>query len=77
MFTEVTKIRTKDGELFDTEEQAEDYVTDKICEEINETIKKTETYDLKHKDLLKIIMALSGTVENAQRLKAILDVYLD
>jgi len=75
-FNIVEKVLTNDGQLFDTTEQAETYITDKMCEEINEIIKKTETHDVKHCDLVKILFALAGTADNAVRLRNILTTYL-
>lgn len=76
MFTEVIKIETKDGKLFNSEKEAEDYITDKMCEEVNEIIKKVNTYDLKFRDLTAILLALTGTKENAIRLYNVLDKYI-
>jgi hypothetical protein len=73
----VVKVLVKDGTLFDSYEKAEAYVVDAICEDINEILKTQKYYDIKYQDLVKIITALSGTIENAERLKNVLDKYLD
>ena len=62
MFKFVDMVKTKDGKLFDDEDKAEKYIVDKISEEINDWIKKTETFDLRHRDLIKIMFELNKSV---------------
>jgi len=76
MFEVVEMVRTKDGSLFEDEKQAEAYVTDQLCGDINEIIKTIQLYSLHHRDLCAIILALVGTVENAKQLASILNKHI-
>jgi hypothetical protein len=76
MFEVVEKIKTLDGALFDTKEQAENYIVDKVSEEINEWIKKAPITDLKHRDLVTILTALAGNEANLKRLHRLITKYV-
>ena len=76
MFEIVEMVKTKDGSLFNDEKQAEYYVTDQLCGDINEILKTIELYSLQHRDLCAILTSLVGTVENAKRLASILNKHI-
>jgi hypothetical protein len=63
MINVVEKYVTNDNTYFDTEAEAEAYIVDRACSELNEKFKKMETYDLKHRDLCTIISGLYGSYE--------------
>ena len=73
----VEMVKTKDGSLFTSESKATEYVIDKLCEEVNEVLKTKIYVDLKYCDLCSIIDALCGSMENAEKLKSILDTHID
>lgn len=75
-FEEVTMVRTKDGSLFEYASEADAYVVNAVCEDINEIIKGCGTTDLKHRDLVKIIESLCGSIPAIEKLYAILDKHI-
>lgn len=73
----VSMIKTKDGALFEDEKSANDYIVNDICENLNEILKIQNFETLRYSDLVKIITLLTGNIENAKRLKVILDKHFD
>lgn len=73
----VSKVKTKDGSLFDSEKEAENYIVDSICEDINEIIKMGKFYDLKFRDLTAIIELLAGDIQAIKRLNSILQKHIE
>jgi len=75
-YEEVKKLQTKDGKLFDYEDEVEEYIVDALASEINEWIKKAPTNDLKYRDLVEIIKALVGDNHKIKRLSNLLNKYM-
>ena len=69
----VSMVKTKDGTLYESEKLADAYIVDDICSNINDVLKLKQFDSLRYSDLTKIIELLSGNIQNAKRLKAILD----
>lgn len=63
MINEKVMFQTNDGKNHETRIQAEYYIVNIACEDLNEIIKKTNTTDLKHKDMIAIITKLAGDYE--------------
>lgn len=76
MFEEIEMIRTKDGEIFDCEERAAEYIVEKVSEEINEMLKGKDAPNCGFQTLLKVILCLSGDVDKIQRLHKITSKYV-
>jgi hypothetical protein len=75
-FEDVVMIKTKDGSLFESAKEAENYVTDQLCADINEILKGLNLETLRYSELCKILTALAGTYKNACQLKNILDKHI-
>lgn len=77
MFKEEIMIKTLDNKLHNSVKEAENYIIDKVCEELNEYIKKAETFDLKYRDLVVIIKELAGNTSKLKRLHKLITTYVD
>lgn len=77
MYNTIEKIQTLDGMLFDTVEEAEAYVVDKVTEEINEWFKGQEFRAWYHSDVVKILKCLAGDTKALKRLHSLINKYVD
>lgn len=77
MYKYKTVIQVKTGQTFDTEKEAQAFICDQVCAEINEILKTKNFRNLTFIDLVEIIKHLAGDVEKIKHLKSIIDKYLD
>ena len=75
---EVEMYRTKDGEVFDCKKDAERHVMDRIGEELDGILRADEaaSYHLGVVGMQRVLLALMGTPEKCEQLKAIINRYI-
>lgn len=79
MIDEIQKYITNDGQEFLDEEDAKEYIIDKICDEIDKKILihcKLEECLSMLSDKRQFILNLVGTMDKVKNLNAILNYYL-
>lgn len=69
MIEEVTRYRTKDGRLHDSEESATEHIVEAISNKVGPIIDQS---GIGIRDRLRVVEALVGTPEKALLLKAML-----
>ena len=72
MIQKVTRYRTNDGKLHETENIATHHVVDTLCENVGKLMPLTTIPGLKYSQWLKIIDTLVGDKEKAETLYNIL-----
>lgn len=73
MIEEVTRYQTKDGVLHDSEERAQDHISDQLANLVGPIIDKT---NIGFSARLNVVKALVGTPQLALELKTLLSKFV-
>lgn len=74
MITAITKYKTNDGKLFDTYNEASEYITDTICENFYNKLGKANIDAIGYMKTKKVISDLFDTIEKCEAMKKIFNL---